>query len=147
MRKGSPAYGRMISLAAHSLGGIVISQSLELCNSSSSLQDYRFSERIAVGVAEEAIKLGSERKPNRRLKEAVGLAQVILIYKNSMRRKVLPTRNSATCETLPARNEGQFAGTFTHNKPLLNGERTAYGFAFCWRHVGPAVHCLTGAPV
>lgn len=72
---------QMISLAAHSLGGIVDTTKPGAAILPPVSKITEFSERIAIGVAEEAIKQGLNRKPIANAKEAVDTLKWFPVYK------------------------------------------------------------------
>lgn len=72
---------QMISLAAHSLGGIVDTTKPGAAILPPVSKITEFSERIAVGVAEEAIRQGLNREPIADAKEAVDALKWFPVYK------------------------------------------------------------------
>ena len=72
---------QMISLAAHSLGGIVDTTKPGAAILPPVSKITEFSERIAVGVAEEAINQGLNREPISNAKEAVDALKWTPVYK------------------------------------------------------------------
>ena len=72
---------QMISLAAHSLGGIVDTTKPGAAILPPVSKITEFSERIAVGVAEEAIRQGLNREPIASAKEAVDALKWFPVYK------------------------------------------------------------------
>ena len=72
---------QMISLAAHSLGGIVDPTKPGAAILPPVSKITEFSERIAVGVAEEATKQGLNREPIANAKEAVNALKWFPVYK------------------------------------------------------------------